>query len=78
MSKEPTESDDDREVFRTHAHTFSNHEEARQHEITRQAAASHRERMRQFIGLQRRVWGEDNPDVRESGTVRVFCRSIEE
>jgi hypothetical protein len=65
-------------MFRTHAHAFSDHEAARQHEIARQAAASHRERIRQFIELQRRVWGEDNPDVRESGAVRVFRRDDEE
>jgi hypothetical protein len=30
--------------------------------------------MQRFIDLQRRVWGRDNPDVRESGVVNIEQR----
>jgi alkanesulfonate monooxygenase SsuD/methylene tetrahydromethanopterin reductase-like flavin-dependent oxidoreductase (luciferase family) len=60
--------------LRASVQVFESYEEARADEIARQARLSPYERMQQFIELQRRVWGTDNPDVRESGEVNIKRR----
>jgi alkanesulfonate monooxygenase SsuD/methylene tetrahydromethanopterin reductase-like flavin-dependent oxidoreductase (luciferase family) len=60
--------------LRASVQVFGSHEEARANEVARQAKLSPYERMQQFIELQRRVWGTDNPDVRESGEVNIEWR----
>ena len=60
--------------LRDSVEVFGSHEEARADEIARQAKLSPFERMKQFMELQRRVWGTDNPDVRESGAVHIERR----
>ncbi|MGM0555589.1 MAG: hypothetical protein ACQEVA_04330 [Myxococcota bacterium] len=80
MPKQDAESDkldDDnaeRGSLRDTVRVFHSHEDAREHEIARQAELSPYERMKHFIELQRRVWGDDNPDVRETGVVEVGTR----
>jgi alkanesulfonate monooxygenase SsuD/methylene tetrahydromethanopterin reductase-like flavin-dependent oxidoreductase (luciferase family) len=77
MSK-PTDdthrSDTDRSGLRQSVQVFRSHREARAHEIAEQAKRSPYERMVQFMELQRRIWGSDNPDVRESGAVNIERR----
>lgn len=60
--------------LRDSVEVFSSHREARAHEIAQRAHLSPYERMVQFMELRERVWGTDNPDVRESGAVNVGRR----
>lgn len=53
---------------------FETHDEAKAHEIKASASKSHYERMCDFIEIQRRVWGTDNPDVRDNPCVTVRRR----
>lgn len=64
----------ERRDLRSSVQVFGSHREARAHEIDQQARLSPYECMRQFMELQNRVWGTDNPDVRESGAVHIERR----
>ncbi len=61
-------------ALRSSVQVFTSHQEARSHEIRQQASRTPYERMVQFMELQQRVWGTDNPDVRESGAVNIEWR----
>lgn len=73
QTSQPKSSQTDASL-RDSVRVFRSHEEARADEIARQARLSPYERMQRFIDLQRRVWGRDNPDVRESGVVNIEQR----
>ena len=64
----------ERRGLRDSVQVFGSHDEARAHEIAQQAKRSPYERMKQFMELQQRIWGTDNPDVREAGTVNIERR----
>lgn len=74
-SDDTPRSNSDRSGLRESVQVFRSHREARAHEIGEQAKRSPYERMVQFMELQRRIWGDDNPDVRATGAVNIERRS---
>ena len=61
--------------LRSSVQVFSSHRESRAHEIAVQARQTPYQRMRKFMELQERIWGTDNPDIRESGEVNIERRN---
>lgn len=71
----PDSQRSERRGLRSSVQVFGSHRQARAHEIARQARLSPYERMQQFMELQQRIWGTDNPDIRDSGVVHIDRRN---
>lgn len=57
-----------------YAFKFKSHQEALEQEILLQLSKSPAQRMKDFAELQKRIFGEDNVDVRESGVAQLLRR----
>ena len=57
-----------------YAFKFKNHQEALEQEILLQLSKSPEQRMKDFAELQKRVFGENSVDIRESGVARILRR----
>ena len=71
----PDSQPSERRGLRSSVQVFGSHREVRAHEIARQARLSPYERMQQFMELQERIWGTDNPDIRDSGAIHIERRN---
>lgn len=70
----PNRKRSEHQGLRGSVQVFHSHREARAHEVSQQAQLTPYERMVQFMELQHRIWGTDNPDVREADTVHIERR----